>query len=63
MSDQTEAIIESRINATEAITEKLINKAIEQINDKYSEGYHQQNPHLLSTFIELHKDIYLSTVS
>ena len=63
MSDQTEATIESRINATEAITKKLVDNAIEQINNKYGDDYHKQNPHLLSTFIELHKAIYLSTVS
>jgi len=48
---------------TNTVTEQLISNAIDQINAKYSEDYHKQNPHLLSTFIELHKDIYLATIN
>ena len=54
---------EKRIELTKEITERLIDTSIKQINKKYDEGYHKQNPHLLSTFIELHKTIYLSTLS
>lgn len=52
-----------KIELTNQITEELVNNSIEQINKKYSDNYHQQNPHLLSAFIELHKTIYLSTCS
>lgn len=51
------------IKSTKEITETLIANAIEQINTKYSEDYHKQNPHLLSTFIELHKDIFLAGIN
>lgn len=54
---------EKRIELTEEITERLIDTSIKQINLKYSENYHQQNPHLLSAFIDLNKTIYLATVS
>jgi len=52
-----------QITNTNAVTETLIENAIKQINNKYSTDYHKQNPHLLSTFIELHKDIYLATIN
>ncbi len=54
---------QNRIELTDEITKILIDNAVKQINEKYSNNYHQQNPHLLSTFIELQKTIYLSTLS
>ena len=54
---------EKRVELTNEITEKLVDNAIAQITKKYDEGYHKQNPHLLSSFIELHKTIYLATQS
>ena len=51
---------EEMVKMSKKISDKLIENSIEQINKKYSEDYHKQNPHILSSFIELNKAVYLS---
>ncbi len=52
---------QNNIELTDTISKKLIQNAINQMNEFYSEhDYHKRNPHLLPSFIEMQKAVYVA---